>query len=70
MALLMQRHVHAMEDFVPYVERMLDERKRAGIGGSLRASSTRCGVAWIKCVSGIPLMYTLGGEFRAASEQL
>ena len=32
MALLMQRHVYAMEDFMPYVERMLDERKRAWIG--------------------------------------
>jgi len=29
---LMQRHVYAMEDFMPYVERMLDERKRAWIG--------------------------------------
>lgn len=32
MALLMQRHVYAMEDFMPYVERMLEERKRAWIG--------------------------------------
>lgn len=29
---LIQRHVYAMEDFMPYVERMLDERKRAWIG--------------------------------------
>jgi len=29
---LMQRHVYAMEDFVPYVERTLAERRRAGIG--------------------------------------
>ena len=32
MALLMQRHVYAMEDFMPYVERMLKERRRAWIG--------------------------------------
>ena len=32
MALLMQRHVYAMEDFMPYVERTLEERKRAWIG--------------------------------------
>lgn len=31
-ALLMQRHVYAMEDFMPYVERMLEERRRAWIG--------------------------------------
>lgn len=31
-SLLMQRHVYAMEDFMPDVERMLEERKRAGIG--------------------------------------
>ena len=29
---LMQRHVYAMEDFMPYVERTLEERKRAWIG--------------------------------------
>ena len=29
---LMQRHVYAMEDFMPYVERMLEERKQAWIG--------------------------------------
>ena len=29
---LMQRHVYAMEDFMPYVERMLEERRRAWIG--------------------------------------
>lgn len=31
-ALLMQRHVYAMEDFVPYVERALKERRQAWIG--------------------------------------
>jgi hypothetical protein len=31
-ALLMQRHVYAMEDFMPYVERTLAERRKAGIG--------------------------------------
>jgi len=31
-ALLMQRHVYAMEDFMPYVERMLAERRKAWIG--------------------------------------
>lgn len=29
---LMQRHVYAMEDFMPYVERMLEERRQAWIG--------------------------------------
>ncbi len=29
---LIQRHVYAMEDFMPYVERTLEERKRAWIG--------------------------------------
>ena len=29
---LMQRHVYAMEDFMPNVERTLEERKRAWIG--------------------------------------
>ncbi|KQY00594.1 DNA polymerase III subunit beta [Rhodanobacter sp. Root480] len=28
-ALLMQRHVYAMEDFMPYVERTLAERRKA-----------------------------------------
>ena len=32
LAPLMQRHVYAMEDFMPYVERTLEERKRAWIG--------------------------------------
>jgi predicted nucleotidyltransferase len=32
LAPLMQRHVYAMEDFMPYVERMLEERKQAWIG--------------------------------------
>lgn len=32
LAPLMQRHVYAMEDFVPYVERMLEERRKAWIG--------------------------------------
>ena len=32
LASLMQRHVYAMEDFMPYVERTLEERKRAWIG--------------------------------------
>ena len=31
-ALLMQRHVYAMEDFMPYVERTLAERRKAWIG--------------------------------------
>lgn len=31
-AALMQRHVYAMEDFMPYVQRTLAERKRAWIG--------------------------------------
>lgn len=31
-ARLMQRHVYAMEDFMPYVERTLAERRRAWIG--------------------------------------
>lgn len=31
-AALMQRHVYAMEDFMPYVERTLQERRRAWIG--------------------------------------
>ncbi|TAN18158.1 MAG: nucleotidyltransferase domain-containing protein [Rhodanobacter sp.] len=29
---LMQRHVYAMEDFIPYVERTLGERRHAWIG--------------------------------------
>jgi hypothetical protein len=29
---LMQRHVYAMEDFMPYVERTLEERRRAWTG--------------------------------------
>jgi predicted nucleotidyltransferase len=29
---LMQRHVYAMEDFMPYVGRMLEERRQAWIG--------------------------------------
>lgn len=29
LALLMQRHVYAMEDFMPYVERMFEERRQA-----------------------------------------
>ncbi len=32
MAELMQQHVYAMEDFVPYVERTLAERRHAWIG--------------------------------------
>ncbi|MHB1273893.1 MAG: hypothetical protein ACYCZD_14215 [Rhodanobacter sp.] len=32
LAPLMQRHVYAMEDFMPYVERMLEERRQAWIG--------------------------------------
>lgn len=32
LAPLMQRHVYAMEDFMPYVERMLEERRKAWIG--------------------------------------
>ena len=32
MAALMQKHVYAMEDFVPYVERTLEERRRTWIG--------------------------------------
>lgn len=32
LASLMQRHVYAMEDFMPYVERMLEERRQARIG--------------------------------------
>lgn len=32
LAPIMQRHVYAMEDFMPYVERMLDERRNAWIG--------------------------------------
>lgn len=32
MAALMQQHVYAMEDFMPYVERTLEERRRAWIG--------------------------------------
>ena len=32
LAILMQQHVYAMEDFMPYVERTLEERKRAWIG--------------------------------------
>lgn len=31
-ARLMQQHVYAMEDFMPYVERALAERRRAWIG--------------------------------------
>lgn len=31
-ARLMQRHVYALEDFMPYVERTLAERRRAWIG--------------------------------------
>lgn len=29
---LLSRHVYAMEDFMPYVTRMLDERRRSWIG--------------------------------------
>ena len=32
MAELMRRHVYANEDFVPYLERLLDERRKAWIG--------------------------------------
>jgi predicted nucleotidyltransferase len=32
LAPLMQRHVYAMADFMPYVERMLEERRQAWIG--------------------------------------
>jgi predicted nucleotidyltransferase len=32
LATLMQQHVYAMEDFMPYVDRMLEERRRAWIG--------------------------------------
>ena len=32
LAPLIQRHVYAMEDFMPYVERMLEERRQAWIG--------------------------------------
>ena len=31
-AALMQQHVYAMEDFMPYVDRTLEERRRAWIG--------------------------------------
>lgn len=32
LAALMQQHVYAMEDFMPYVDRTLEERRRAWIG--------------------------------------
>lgn len=32
LTILMQRHVYAMEDFMPYVERTLKERRQAWIG--------------------------------------
>lgn len=32
LAPLMQRHVYAMEDFMPYVQRTLEERRRTWIG--------------------------------------
>lgn len=32
LATLMQQHVYAMEDFMPYIDRTLEERRRAWIG--------------------------------------